>query len=71
MGGVLSMNTHDESIETLKHLADYGLAAGAVTSPFWLQMLERGFGLFMLVGGALLLTLRIAIALREWREKKK
>jgi len=48
---------------------DVALAASALSSPVWLSMLQTYVGLFMLLGGALLLVLRLAIAWREWRAK--
>lgn len=57
---------HNE-IDSVKNAIDGTLGVGAVTSPFWINALETGLGLFMLVGGVLLLILRIMIAWREWR----
>lgn len=53
-----------------KQVADYGLGAGAVTSPIWLQYLQTTIGLFMLIGGAVLLVIRLAISWHELREKR-
>jgi hypothetical protein len=53
-----------------KEALDGVLGIGAVTSPFWLQAVQTGIGLFMLIGGAILLALRLAIAWREWRVGK-
>jgi hypothetical protein len=53
-----------------KEALDGILGVGAVSSPIWLQYLQTGFGLFMLVGGAVLLALRLAIAWREWQAGK-
>ena len=47
---------------------------GAVTSPWWLPyaeaILSNAASLIMWAGGFILLALRIAIAYREWRQKK-
>lgn len=56
--------------QTVKTIADTGIASAAITSPVWLQMVQTYVGLFMLIGGALLLVLRLAIAWREWRGKQ-
>lgn len=53
-----------------KMAIDGTIAVGAVTSPFWMQALQTGVGVFMLLGGAFLLGLRILIAWREWRANK-
>ena len=57
-------------VDAAKTAIDGTLGVGAVTSPFWLNWLETGLGLFMLVGGAVLLILRLLIAWREWRDSK-
>lgn len=49
---------------------DAALAATALSSPWWLDQLHTWIGAFMLVGGAILLCLRILIAYREWRGKR-
>lgn len=54
-----------------KEIIDGTLGIGAVTSPIWLQYLQTGIGMFMLLGGAVLLALRLAIAWREWRHGHK
>ena len=46
---------------------DAALGTSAVASPWWLQHLETTLGLIMLIGGVILLVLRIAIAWRNWR----
>jgi hypothetical protein len=53
-----------------KEVMDGILGVGAVSSPIWLQYLQTTVGMFMLIGGALLLALRLAIAWREWRAGK-
>ena len=60
-------------IEKLPHLdkADYGIAAGALTSPIWLKFLEEYVAGYMLLGGAFLLTIRILIAIRDWWRGRK
>lgn len=50
-----------------KHIVDSTLGVAAISSPWWMQLLQTGVGMFMLLGGALLLALRLAIAWREWR----
>lgn len=57
--------------DSAKASIDGTLGTVAVSSPIWLQWLENGLGLFMLVGGAALLVLRLAIAWREWRDGRK
>lgn len=53
-----------------KEALDGLLGVGAVSSPIWLQYIQTTIGMFMLIGGALLLALRLAIAWREWRAGK-
>lgn len=54
----------------VRNTIDAALGTGAVTSPIWLQYIQDGLGLFMLIGGAVLLLLRLMIAWREWRNSK-
>jgi hypothetical protein len=49
---------------------DVSTAAGALTSPLWLDWLQYGLDTYVIAGGAILLTLRILIALREYTRKK-
>ncbi len=49
---------------------DFGVGGTAVTVPLWLQHLEIWAQAFVLVGGAVLLVLRIAGALRDLRRKE-
>ena len=53
-----------------KIAVDTVLASAALSSPAWIQLLERQVGLYALIAGAVLLTLRIGLAVREyWRKK--
>lgn len=49
---------------------DFGVGGTAVTVPLWLQHLEIWAQAFVLLGGAVLLVLRIAGALRDLRRKE-
>ena len=46
---------------------DTTLATAAVVSPVWVQYTTTYVGLFVLCGGAILLVLRVGLAIREWR----
>lgn len=54
----------------MKTALDGTLATYGVSAPLWLEYVQSGFSLFMLIGGAALLTLRLAIAWREWQQGK-
>lgn len=54
-----------------KQVIDHTIALTALASPWWLQVLQNGAAIFMLVGGAVLLSLRILIAFREWMHPPK
>lgn len=43
-------------------LPDSVLASGAISSPLWVQWVEQEVGLFLLIGGAILLALRLGYA---------
>jgi hypothetical protein len=51
-----------------KEALDAIIGVGAVSSPIWIRLIETGFAVVMALGGAILLALRIALAVREWRE---
>jgi len=61
----------DPNIETTRQVIDGAVGLGAVTWPVWVQHLETTGYIVTLVGGLLLLGLRIAIALHEWRNRKR
>ena len=65
------MNGPEQTVQSAKAAIDATVGIGAVTSPFWMQALQTGIGVFMLIGGAFLLALRIMIAWREWRGRVK
>lgn len=54
-----------------KGILDTIVGGGAVSSPWWMTYLQTGVTVFMLLGGAALLGIRLAIAWREWRNQKK
>lgn len=53
-----------------KQAFDYAVGTSAVTSPAWLPLLNEIAALVALYGGAVLVLIRIAIAVREWWDKK-
>lgn len=57
-------------MNTNKTITDSIIGTGALSTPFWLESFQYGMTVFMLVGGAVLLVLRIALAWREWRKKE-
>jgi len=50
---------------------DLGVGGGALTVPLWVQHLEAWAQAFVMIGGAVLLALRLALALRALRDKDK
>ena len=51
-----------------KTAIDLSVGAGAITLPWWVQ-LTSGLELLMAVGGLLLISVRLVIAIREWKKK--
>ena len=51
-------------------ITDYGVGGVAVSVPLWLQHLELWAQAFVLIGGAVLLALRLALAVRDLRRKE-
>ncbi|MEE8386484.1 MAG: hypothetical protein V3S01_11265 [Dehalococcoidia bacterium] len=58
-------------LDQARHAVDAAIGLGAVASPWWLVYLENGLGLFMLAGGAVLLSFRIYLSVLEIRAKRK
>ena len=58
-------------LEQTRHIVDATIGVGAVASPWWLTYLEHGLGLFMLAGGAVLLSFRIYLSVLEIRAKRR
>lgn len=56
--------------ETAKHALDSAIGAGALSSPWWLPVFNTWTNVALVLGGIILLGLRIAIAWREWRSKR-
>lgn len=42
--------------------------AGVASTPLWVEYTQTYVGLFVLVGGAMLLVLRLGLGLREWKK---
>ena len=53
-----------------KTVLDTALATGMVSTPIWLQLVEQGLQIFMLVGGSLLLIVRLWMMLKNRGNKK-
>jgi hypothetical protein len=52
-----------------KTVVDLSVGAGAVTMPWWWVQLTSGLELLIAVCGLALISFRLAIAIREWRQK--
>ncbi len=50
-------------------MTDFGVGGVAVSVPLWLQHLELWAQAFVLLGGAVLLALRLALAVRDLRKE--
>jgi hypothetical protein len=49
-------------------IVDLSVGAGALTVPWWITI-QSGLEFSIAVGGAVLVIVRIAIAIREWKKK--
>lgn len=56
--------------DAIRAYTDTAIATSVVSTPLWLQWFESGLQLFMLVGGALLLILRLWAVYKELRSRK-
>lgn len=53
-----------------KTVTDITIALPAITSPWWIAYIETWSAVYLAIGGATLVTIRIALAIREWRRNK-
>ena len=51
-----------------KTVVDLSVGAGAITLPWWVQ-LTSGLELVIAVGGVALISFRLAMAFKEWKQK--
>jgi len=52
------------------HMAfDATMASGAISAPYWFELLPKILHAYVAILGAVLITLRVALSLREWRLK--
>lgn len=49
---------------------DGAVGAASIAAPWWLQLFNEGMHVVVVIGGAVLLALRIALAVREWRRRR-
>tara|TARA_B100000073_G_C23374910_1_gene428519 strand:+ start:193 stop:390 length:198 start_codon:yes stop_codon:yes gene_type:complete len=56
--------------EQLKNATDTVIATSLVSTPLWLQWVEQGLQLFMLVGGSVLLAFRLWAMIKERKNKR-
>ncbi|WP_337997152.1 hypothetical protein [Oleispirillum naphthae] len=53
-----------------ENLTDIGIGGGALTVPLWVHQLEAWAQAFVLIGGAVLLALRLLLALKALRARR-
>ena len=51
-----------------KTVVDLSVGAGAISIPWWVQ-LTSGLELLIAVGGLALISFRLAMAFKEWKQK--
>jgi hypothetical protein len=59
-----------QKAEYIVQKSDYVTGALAASSPWWLRYLEDYAAAYIAIGGAILVTIRVAIAYRDWRRNK-
>ena len=55
--------------QVIQQSMDAALAGGTLTSPLWIQAVTEGLQIYVLIGGAVLLTLRVVTVLQDLRKK--
>lgn len=58
------------NLEQTKQTIDYSVGAGGITSAAWLPFLNEIAALVAIYGGAILVLLRIMMAISEWRRTR-
>jgi len=58
-------------MDNVRLMGDGAIVTLGFTAPWWVNLFESWAHVYMWAGGAILLTLRIAIAWREWRRRKQ
>jgi hypothetical protein len=48
-------------------ILDGTIGTGAIAAPWWMQLINSGLHEALLVGGVVLVVLRVLLATREWR----
>ena len=59
-----------KTTEKIKNITDTALSTSLVSTPIWVQWVEQGLQLFMLVGGSVLLAFRLWAMIKERKSKK-
>ena len=59
-----------KTTEKIKNITDTALSTSLVSTPIWLQWVEQGLQLFMLVGGSVLLAFRLWAMIKERKSKR-
>lgn len=55
-------------IQETKLVIDSSIATGAITMPLWVTELQGWIGFAAVVGGLILVVIRIALAVRDWNK---
>ena len=62
----------EQKVEKMKSkgwtVVDLSVGAGAVTMPWWVE-LTSGLELLIAVGGVVLISFRLAMVFKEWKQK--
>lgn len=51
-----------------KLVIDTAIGTGAISTPLWISVIEGWLGFGILVGGFILVIIRIALAIRDWQK---
>ena len=53
----------------MKGITDALISLPAIASPFYFTHIEQWMSIYLAIGGGVLLTIRIGLAIREWRNR--
>jgi hypothetical protein len=54
---------------TKNNLIDGAVGTGGMSIPLWMNVLNTGLQEVLLIGGAILIVVRVMLAVREWHDR--
>ena len=65
---LVEQQTGEQAMAVVAAIGDGVLATAVITSPFWLDLFESAMHIYLVLGGAILITFRIR---KAWKDRNK